>query len=174
FRFPFSNKQKTSAEIITDLYQTIARAAGNSVVIGCNTVSHLAAGIFELQRIGDDTSGREWERTRKMGVNSLAYRITQHDNFYVTDPDCVGITKDVPWELNKQWLELVSQSGTPLFVSLSPEAVGKKQKSALKKALQIASQKQPVAEPLDWMETNCPVRWKLRGKEVEFDWFNQN
>jgi alpha-galactosidase len=49
---------RTTAEVINDLYRTIRLAAGDSLVIGCNTVSHLSAGVFEICRIGDDTSGR--------------------------------------------------------------------------------------------------------------------
>ena len=66
----FKNHDNTSkAEIILNLYQNIREAAGNMYLIGCNTISHLAAGVFELNRIGDDTSGNEWSRTLKMGVN---------------------------------------------------------------------------------------------------------
>src|SRR4029079_6233358 len=68
---------RTTAEIIDALYRSIRIAAGASLVIGCNTVSHLSAGHFEICRIGDDTSGEEWARTRKMGVNSLAFRGAQ-------------------------------------------------------------------------------------------------
>ena len=88
---------RTTAEVIDQLYRTIRAAAASSLLIGCNTVSHLSAGRFEICRIGDDTSGTEWSRTRKMGVNSLAFRGAQHGAFYVADPDCVGVTTAVPW-----------------------------------------------------------------------------
>ena len=68
----FNDRSKTNAQIILDLYLAIRNEGRNMYLIGCNTVSHLSAGIFELNRIGDDTSGKEWERTRKMGVNTLA------------------------------------------------------------------------------------------------------
>ena len=61
----FADRSRTSAEIVRALYAAIREAAGASVVIGCNTIGHLGAGLFELQRTGDDTSGREWERTRR-------------------------------------------------------------------------------------------------------------
>ena len=83
---------RTTAEVIEELYQTIRTAADDALIIGCNTVSHLSAGIFDICRIGDDTSGREWARTRKMGVNTLAFRGSQHGTFYVGDADCVGVT----------------------------------------------------------------------------------
>ncbi len=56
----FNKNTHTNAEILLDLYNTIREAAGDMYLIGCNTVSHLSAGIFELNRIGDDTSGKEW------------------------------------------------------------------------------------------------------------------
>ena len=66
---------RTTAEVIDELYRTIRTAAGDTLLIGCNTVSHLSAGRFDICRIGDDTSGTEWARTRKMGVNSLAFNL---------------------------------------------------------------------------------------------------
>ena len=159
----FSSRNQTNAEIILDFYRTIREVAGDAVVIGCNTIGHLTAGIFEISRIGDDTSGRVWERTRKMGVNSLAFRAAHQGTFYAADGDCVGLTKDVPWELNRQWLDLLSRSGTPLFVSAQADAVGAAQKDALRKAYAHAAQHQPVAEPLDWKKTGTPAHWKLRG-----------
>ena len=62
----------------------------------------LAAEIFESQRIGDDTSGREWERTRRYGVNGLAHRIAQHRTFSHVDPDLVAITPAVGWRETSQ------------------------------------------------------------------------
>jgi alpha-galactosidase len=83
----------TTAEAIIDLYRCLREAAGeDAVLLGCNTISHLAAGIFEMQRTGDDTSGKEWDHTRKMGVNCLAFRAPQHGSFYAVDADCMGLT----------------------------------------------------------------------------------
>ena len=61
----FADRTRTTAEIATALYRAIRAGAGDAIVIGCNTFGHLGAGCFDLQRTGDDTSGREWERTRK-------------------------------------------------------------------------------------------------------------
>jgi len=112
---------KTNAEIILNLYQTIREAAGETSIIGCNTFSHLAAGSFELNRIGDDTSGNEWERTRTMGVNTLAFRGMHQGTFYAADPDCVGLTPKVAWEKNKQYKKekLENVSNWPLKICLS-------------------------------------------------------
>lgn len=166
----FADRSRTTAEIISRLYQTIREAAGEVALIGCNTVGHLGAGLFELQRTGDDTSGKEWARTRKMGINTLAFRMPQHDTFFAADADCVGLTRHVPWALNKQWLDLLAASGTPLFVSADPAAVGPEQRAALKAAFARAATAQPPAEPLDWMETTCPRRWRFGSEERSFDW----
>jgi len=166
----FYDKTKTSAEIINDLYAAIRIAAGEMYIIGCNTISHLSAGVFELNRIGDDTSGKDWDRTRKMGVNTLGFRIPQHNNFYATDADCVGLTNDIPWEKNKQWLQLLAESGTPLFVSPKPDALGDVQKAAIKQAYSLAAKVQPIGEPLDWKTNPQPSKWLLNGRLVEFDW----
>ncbi|WP_413667356.1 hypothetical protein ACEN9X_23050 [Mucilaginibacter sp. Mucisp86] len=167
----FNDRSKTNAEIILRLYRSIREAAGDGIyVIGCNTMSHLSAGVFEMCRIGDDTSGHEWERTRKMGVNTLAFRLPQHNAFYAVDGDCVGLTTDIEWKRNKQWLQLLAESGAPLFISVQPEAMGEEQRKAVKTAFAQAAKVQPLGQPLDWMETLTPTKWKLNGRVVDFDW----
>jgi len=166
----FADRSKTTAEVILDLYECIREAAGGALVLGCNTVGHLGAGLFEIQRTGDDTSGRVWERTRRMGINTLAFRMPQHDAFFAVDADCVGLTSEIPWDLNRQWLDLLARSGTPLFVSAAPDAVGPAQREALRAAFARAASPHPIAEPLDWLDTTCPRRWRINGEEVRFDW----
>lgn len=167
----FYDKTKTTAEIINHLYRAIREAAGEDMyIIGCNTMSHLSAGVFELCRIGDDTSGREWGRVKKMGVNTMGFRLPQHNNFYAVDGDCVGLTTDIPWHKNKQWLQLLAESGAPLFISAQPEALGAEQKSYIKECFAKAAKVQPLGEPLDWLTNPFPVKWKLNGREVDFDW----
>ena len=167
----FADRSLTNAEVLTTLYATLRRAAGgDALLLGCNTVGHLGAGVFEIQRTGDDTSGREWERTRKMGVNTLAFRMSQHDAFFAVDADCVGLTRDVPWDFNRQWLDLLARSGTPLFVSAAPAAVGPEQRAALQEAFRAAAAPQPIAEPLDWLETTCPRHWRMGEQETLYDW----
>jgi alpha-galactosidase len=167
----FADRTKTTAEIIHQLYVEIRDAAGdNTVIIGCNTVGHLSAGLFELQRIGDDTSGRSLERTRKMGINSLAFRMPQHESFFAVDADCVGLTRHINWEQNRLWLDMLSRSGTPLFVSADPDVVGPEQRAALREAFGRAALPLPSAEPIDWMDTTCPRVWRL-GEEIRtYDW----
>jgi alpha-galactosidase len=166
----FQDRSRTNAEIVLTLYQAIREAAGDMYLIGCNTVSHLSAGLFELNRIGDDTSGKEWTRTLKMGVNSMAFRLPQHGAFYAVDGDCVGLTTLVPWEKNKQWMQLLAESGAPLFISAQKEATGPEQQAFIKQCFSQASIEQPTGEPLDWMTNPRPGKWKLNGREVEFAW----
>jgi alpha-galactosidase len=166
----FNDETKTTAEIILNLYRNIREAADEMYLIGCNTLSHLSAGLFELNRIGDDTSGNEWERTRKMGVNTLAFRSIHHNHFYAADADCVGLTKNIEWSRNKQWMELLAKSGTPLFISAQPDAMGEEQKAFIKECFLIAAKPLPTGEPLDWMENMTPKKWRLNGEIVNFDW----
>lgn len=167
----FRDNTITNAEIVLKLYRTILTAAGDTVIIGCNTVSHLAAGLVHLQRIGDDTSGTDWDRTRKMGVNTLAFRLAQHKAFYDIDADCAGILGDnIPWELNRQWIDLLAKSGTPMFLSCPDGALSEEQEAELKKLYRIASEQKSTAEPLDWMWNSTPSQWLIGGKKVSYCW----
>ena len=168
----FSDRSKTTAEIVSALYQAIRRGAGQAQIIGCNTIGQLGAGLFEMQRIGDDTSGHEWARTRKMGVNTLAFRMAQHNTFFAADADCVPLTPEIPWQLTRQWLDLVTRSATPLFVSVDPAVITKQNRSALKTAFALAARPQPEAEPLDWMRSTVPEHWRLGGKPADFQWYD--
>jgi alpha-galactosidase len=167
----FHDRGKTTAEIVLNLYRAIRRSAGDAAIIGCNTLGHLSAGLVEAQRIGDDTSGREWSRTRKMGVNTLAFRMPQHGSFFTADADCVPLTRDIPWSLTRQWLDLVARSSTALFVSVDPSAVEPEHKPELRAALAAAARPQEPGVPLDWMDTTTPERWRLDGKEVRYNWY---
>ena len=168
------DRGRTNAEVILDLYRAIRKAAGEQpLVLGCNAVGHLGAGIFEMQRTGDDTSGERWERTRKMGVNTLAFRLPQHGTFFVQDADCVGITKAIPWNQNREWLDLLARSGTALFISPSPDATGPEQKKALAEAFAVAAAGGTNIRPQDWLDATTPERWKRVGaadKEIRYRW----
>lgn len=166
----FFDRSRTTAEIVNGLYDDIRYGAGEAIVLGCNTLSHLAAGIFEMNRIGDDTSGKEWERTRRMGINAIGFRIAQHGAFYAVDADVAAITAGQPWDLASQWLKLVAQSGTPLFISYDPDYLGPEHWQAIRDAFEWASTPQPLGEPLDWMNTTTPRKWRLRGQKAEFQW----
>ena len=169
----FADRGRTTAEIILDLYRTIRAAAGEDMtVLGCNTLSHLSAGLFDVNRIGDDTSGTEWDRTFGYGVNTLAFRAPQQGTFYAVDPDMVGLAKAgaVSWDKNRQWLDLVSHSGTTLFVSWKVDLMDDEVRAALRKAFAAAAEPRPVARPLDWLDSRTPQSWLLDGKRTTFSW----
>lgn len=166
----FYDRSRTSAEIVVDFYRTIREAAGGAIVLGCNVIGHLAAGLVEMNRTGDDTSGKEWERTRKMGVNTLAFRMLQHKAFYDVDADCVGVMGLIPWSLNRQWLKALSVSGTPLFVSYNPKLQDETAFADLAEAFTRSAKQIDEFVPLDWMENTCPEKWLLNGELIEFNW----
>lgn len=164
----FYDKTKTNAEIVLDFYRLIKDAAGDMLIIGCNTVSHLSAGLVHIYRTGDDTSGKEWDRTKKMGVNTLAFRLAHNEAFYMCDADCVGILKSyIPWEKNKQWLHLLSYSNTPLFVSCT-DKINEEQRRDIREAYRIFNQPHTI-EPLNIYDTKTPMKWLIDGETVEYD-----
>ena len=165
----FYDHSRTTAEIILELYRAIRRGAGeDTILLGCNTVSHLAAGLFEIMRTGDDTSGVEWERTRKMGVNTLAFRMPQNGAFYLSDADCAGVAGKIDWRLNREWIRLLSVSGTPLFLSVDPAKVTPEQEEEIHRAILTWARTQKEAVPLDWMETTCPETWDTQEGRMTF------
>jgi len=158
----FNDQSRTNAEIIRGFYAELRAVAGEQVLLlGCNTVGHLAAGLFESQRIGDDTSGLLWERTRRMGVNTLAFRLPQHRSFFWVDPDMVAIAKDIPWNLGKLWLDLVAHSGTSLFVSMQLAVMGPEQRAAVTSAFAAAASGQWRGRPADWFQETTPETWNF-------------
>jgi alpha-galactosidase len=169
----FHDRSRTNAEIIIDLYRDIRLTAGQEIVIlGCNTVGHLAAGLFESQRIADDTSGREWERTRRFGVNGLSHRIAQHRTFSHIDPDIVAITPDVGWRQTSQWLDLVARSGTSLFIAPDPASITPEIRSAMKDAMALASE-EAAGVPKHCIEATTPEQWEFHRpthSERRYNW----
>lgn len=168
----FKDQSLTNAEIILRLYQTLRAGAGDALLLGCNTIGHLGAGIFELQRTGDDTSGHIWERTRRMGVNTLAFRLPQQRTFFACDADCAAHTDQTPWEFDRQYLDLVARSGTALFISVDPRTIKPEQKSAFRAAMQTALSGGTLGgcEPLDWLHTTAPRVWCFGDERVTYHW----
>jgi alpha-galactosidase len=167
-----SDPTVTTAEALVRFYRTIREAAGDAVILGCNVVGHLGAGLVHGQRVGDDTSGRIWSRTRRTGVNALAFRLAQHRRLFAVDADCVPSTPQTPWTQNRQWLDLVSRSGTALFVSVDPstrnDALDADLSIALRRALDGGD---PAGvEPLDWLHTTSPARWRTGEGELTYRW----
>ncbi len=170
----FYNRNKTTAEVILDFYRVIYNASkGRAIILGCNVIGHLAAGLVHLNRTGDDTSGKEWERVRKYGVNALAFRMLHHEAFFLADADCVGIMGEIDWNMNREWLSAVACSGTPLFVSPKPGVMNESELCELKEAYRINSLQTDTLIPLDWMENAIPEKWLLNGKEKTFNWYEK-
>jgi alpha-galactosidase len=169
----FNDRTVTNAEIVTALYRQLRATCGQDrLILGCNTVGHLSVGLLDASRTGDDVSGKEWERTRRTGVNTLAFRAPHHRTFYSLDADCVAITPDVPWSLSRQWLQAVANSGTILLISPDPRAIGHEQKQALREAFERCLAK-PACEPLDWMKSRTPALWRSAETVQNYDWIQE-
>ena len=167
----FRKNDRSSAEIVLDFYRALLEGAGTAMILGCNIIGHLGAGLVHVVRSGDDTSGRVWERTRKMGVNTLAFRLAQHRTFFDVDPDCVGVTECVPWQFNRQWARLVAESGTTLFASVLPGISSEQELEEMRALFRTAASGGSRVEPLDWMESPAPARWLIADREERFDWY---
>lgn len=169
----FYDQTLTTCEIIKKLYQTIIDAGNGIDFISCNTISHLSANKFSIMRIGDDTSGKYFQRTRKYGVNSLAFRSAQHRIFYNVDGDCLGIRDEIPWGKNKKWLDLITFCGTPLFISVNPDELKTKVVNYLKKSLlELERNNSYVAKPLDFYCNMYPEKWRRGADNMEIKWFD--
>lgn len=157
----FHDRSVTSAEVVKNFYRAILEAADShgALVLGCNTIGHLGAGLMHISRTGDDTSGLDWERTRRNGINTLAFRLPQHNTFFETDADCVGISPAIDWEFNRQWADVVARSGTSLFVSVEPDSPSSSQHQELAQSLRIAAERPMHAVPLGWEYSDCPQEW---------------
>lgn len=166
----FRDRGKTSAQCIKDLYKTIYEHSNGAVIIGCNAVGHLAAGYIHIHRSGDDTSGIYYDRSIKMGVNCLAFRLVQHNTFFHADADCICITDRIPWDKNKELIKLYANSGTPFFVSVAPDVVNDEIRTELMKAFALASIQNTKMQPLDWMDTAIPEKYLVDGEIFEFKW----
>lgn len=170
----FYDKTKTSAEIVKQFYQTILEATGGKcLILGCNCIGHLLAGLAHANRTGDDTSGVSWQRTRQMGVNTLAFRLCQNGSFFAADADCVGIIPEqIDWNLNRQWAQLLACSASPFFLSCPDGGLTKPQFDFMKQMYARASKGADELAPLDWETNVTPCRYLLNGQEITFDWFS--
>jgi alpha-galactosidase len=166
----FNNRTLTNAEIVTLLYTRLRSSCGEDrVILGCNTIGHLSVGLFDASRTGDDVSGREWERTRRTGVNTLAFRLPQHKTFFTLDPDCIPFTPDLPWSMSRQWLQAVANSGTVLLVSADSRAMGKEQLDAMREAFELCAHR-PNSQPLNWIDSRTPSAWRSSAGTETYNW----
>lgn len=115
----YYDEKKTTASILKNLYKAIQKGAGSSEVIACNAVGHLSAGIHSVYRIGNDTSGRSFEWTRRDGINSVM-RLPLNNAFYNADPDCAAFTDRVRADINLDFLEMCALTGMTTLASVTP------------------------------------------------------
>ena len=178
----FADRSRTNAELVNALYDAILAGSRDgtppdrpeTLILGCNTVGHLAAGRVHVNRTGDDTSGREWARTREMGVNTLAYRVAQHGTFFTVDADCVPATPQTPWAKNRQFADAVARTGTALFVSVDPTARTPEIDADITAALRLAADGgEPGGfEPAEIVDATVltPEVWRSSEGETRYSW----
>ena len=169
----WKDTKHTTAETIVNLYRAMREAAGDEMVIlGCNAVNHLCAGLFEASRVGPDTSGKDWETTKRNGVGAVAFKGIENGTFFAADPDCAGLASAgaIPWEKNRQWIDLLSRSGMPFFISWRRTLADAAVRDALSAAFRRAAQPRRTAEAQDWLETTSPHRWLTADGPREYSW----
>lgn len=167
----FYDKHHPTAYIMRELYRTIEKAAGGATVIGCNTFGHLAAGIHAVQRVGDDTSGRNWEVTRADGVATLV-RLPQNNTFFSHDPDCAAFTDMVSHERNLDFLEAAAITGATTLASVTPHTLSGESMARIRKIYKVASEGGLGAIPTDWVGHHEPTSFEAAdGRRFIFDWY---
>lgn len=108
----------------------------------------------------DSYYGYDNSHINEKGFIPAAMRMHQHNIFYGVDADCVGITNAVSWEKNKQWLDVLSKSGTPLFVSIADDAYSVEVKNAIKTAFELAAQNQVTSRAVIEKDKLTPDTWE--------------
>nr|MBQ4319072.1 hypothetical protein [Clostridia bacterium] len=167
----FYDKSVTNCAMLKKLYRTIQDAAGDAVVIGCNTINHLVAGIHAVQRSGGDTSGRSFEITRLDGVKCMV-RQPQNGKFFAVDPDCAAFTDMVDPQLNLDFLEMAAITGTVTLASVTPGILKPDEMKRIREIYKIASEGGRGAVPEKWVGVNNPSQYITPdGKRYDYDWY---
>ena len=162
----YYDRTKTTATILKNLYKAIQKGAGDSEVIACNTISHLTAGIHSTYRIGNDTSGRAFEWTRRDGVNSFM-RLPLNNVFYNADPDCAPFTDRVKFEANLDFLEVCALTGMTTLASIKPGALSAEEMKEVNRVFLIADADKERYGLLDFDKNAFPERFvSADGKEI--------
>ena len=81
----------------------------------------------------------------------------------------MGISESIDWELNRQWMDLLARTGTPLFFSARPGGLTADQENQLGQAL--ASTGGAHAIPSDWLVNDCPEIWTDDGGARRYSWY---
>lgn len=168
----FYDKTKTNAQIVREFYELIKDSAGDTLIMGCNTVNHLAAGVHQIQRSGNDTSGRHFEFTRRFGVHSMM-RTPQNNAFFKTDPDCAAFTEKVSKDLNLEFLEMAAITGSATFASVTPGILNPSEEKRLQQIFAIADsiKYEDYATITDWTRTAVPSQFEFMGKSYNYNWY---
>ena len=165
------DKHHPTAYTVRELYRRIERAAGGADVIGCSTYGHLAAGIHAIQRVGGDTSGRNFEITRKDGIGTFA-RLPQNGTLFSHDPDCAAFTARVPHKENLDFLEVAAITGATTLASVTPGSLTGEEMARIQRIYKIASEGGLGAVPTDWLGHNEPSAYRTRdGRMIFYDWY---
>lgn len=170
----FYDQTKTNAQIIKEFYELIQNSAGDTLIMGCNTVNHLAAGIHQIQRSGNDTSGRHFEFTRRHGIHSMM-RAPQNNAFFKTDPDCAAFTEKVSKNLNFDFLEMAAITGSATFASVTPGILNSAEEKRLQQIFAIADsiKYEQYATITDWSKTANPSQFEFEGKQYNYNWYDE-
>ena len=167
----FFNRAKTTAVILKDLYRAIQKGAGEKEIIACNAVGHLAAGIHSVYRIGNDTSGRAFEWTRRDGINSVM-RLPLNNAFYKADPDCAAFTEQVSAAANLKFLEMCAITGMTTLASVKPDILKKDEMRKINEIFKIADEGKGDFGIMNYDKTANPeIFVSPDGKmQKRFDW----
>ncbi len=129
----FSNKNLTRAQILYNGIKTIRDAIGDrSFLLGCGAPLGPCVGLVDAMRIGEDTDPN-WEEKNKQlkdsGISSpslkislinILYRSFMHRSFWINDPDCLMIRRNVTnltIEEIKLQLTIMGLSGGQVLIS---------------------------------------------------------
>lgn len=169
----FYDRTRTTATIMKDFYKAVQRGAGDADVIGCNVVSHLAAGIHSIMRVGDDTSGRSFEWTVRNGVNSMM-RLPLNRSFYLVDPDCAAFTERVDHSLNLDYLEMCALTGVTALASVTPGCLTAEETERIRRIFRLSDEGKSFYGIRNYEKTSLPERFVSEdgADERVFDWMS--
>ncbi len=164
----------TNAQALKLLYEVIANAASDRLVMECGGVNHLSAGIFPISRCGDDTSGNLWEVTLRGGLHTFL-KLPQNRTFHAADVDCAVFTDRVDHSLNLQYLQAAAICGCPAFASVKPDCLTQAEEQRLAEIFCLAAKHTALedAEILDWSYAAAPSNFCYRGEQIQYPWYEE-
>lgn len=170
----FGDNTKTTATIMKNLYKAIQQGAGGADVIGCNTLSHLTAGIHSIYRVGGDTSGRYWQMTMHNGINSMM-RLPQNEAFYMVDPDCAPFTERVNCDLGLDFLEMCALTGVTTLASVKPGILNEKQMARINDIYKLADSNTEFYEVGEYDRVSIPENFVSPDgtKSKHYNWMDE-